>query len=582
MFGTSSTPSELDQKKLDSYNRSKFSDTLAALRLPLDVKHHFSRVTTARRASDTKQFYRYFDIPNIGNISAGFPHPSFFPYDGIETKIATPNRFSRIFSNEFSSSVSSSFENREDVTSQTIEDLPTVLQYGTAKGYSPLRSFLRQFTHEYIIRDIPYHGGPDIIISCGNTDGFSQVLQLLTNTWSESHNDVTEREGVLCEEFTYIHAIQAAEPRGLQMVPVAVDAEGLLSIGPGGLDDILANWDEAKGKRPHLLYTIPTGQNPTGTVPSINRRKELYAICSKYDVMIIEDDPCWHLSYPSAACLEARARGIPFTTEREEGSSLKPSGFPCIDSIRPSYLSIDVEGRVIRLDSFSKSIAPGCRLGWITAQPAIIKSLFYVIEASTAQASGFAQAMVAQLLMGSQHNAKSEFVQASEKEQNSFTNWKFDNWLGWLEGVQKRYEARMNCMCSILEEGRHFQVTHDSPTQLFTFSWPRGGMSVWIRMNFHLHPLAGEFSGRALAHAMWMFMLQKPQRVLVTPGEMFSLTDTIRDERGWKYFRLCFAPVTEEEIEVTSRRFVLGVQAFWAISSRAEVEEIEGVDPFDE
>ncbi|KAK6532035.1 hypothetical protein TWF694_003198 [Orbilia ellipsospora] len=537
----------------------------------------------ARKPSDTKQFYQYFDIPNIGNLSAGFPHPSFFPYDHIETKIAKPDRFRKVPSDECMPNVPSYLENGEvDRLSQSIGDLSTVLQYGTAQGYSPLRSFLRQFTHEYIVRDIPYLDGPDIIISCGNTDGFSQVLQLLTNTWSEGLDDVSEREGILCEEFSYTHAIQAAEPRGLQMVPVSVDADGLVCIGPGGLEEVLAAWDTTKGKRPHLLYTIPTGQNPTGTVASMKRRKEIYAICSRYDIIIIEDDPCWHLNYPSAPRLEASARGIPYSTKRQENSFPKSSGIPYIDGMEPSYLGLDVDGRVIRLDTFSKSIAPGCRLGWITAQPAVTQSLFYITEASTAQASGFVQAMVAQLLMGSQHAAKSEFAQKSQEEQDTFTNWDFENWLRWLEGVRGRYESRMNRMCAILEEGRHIQVTHDSPTQLFTFSWPRGGMSVWIRMNFHLHPLAGEFSGPALAHAMWRFMLQKPQRVLVTPGGMFSPTDKIRDERGWKYFRLCFAPVTEEELENTSRRFVLGVQAFWAINSRVEVEEIERVDPFED
>lgn len=53
-----------------------------------------------------------------------------------------------------------------------------------------------------------------------------------------------------------MNAIQACRPRGLNVVPVKMDLEGMLPTGPGGLEDVLANWDESKGKRPHLMYTV--------------------------------------------------------------------------------------------------------------------------------------------------------------------------------------------------------------------------------------------------------------------------------------------------------------------------------------
>jgi hypothetical protein len=58
-------------------------------------------------------------------------------------------------------------------------------------------------------------------------------------------------------------ALQAAIPRGVQVVPVKVDLEGMLPGGPGGLEDVLENWDESKGKRPHLLYTITCAPLPS-------------------------------------------------------------------------------------------------------------------------------------------------------------------------------------------------------------------------------------------------------------------------------------------------------------------------------
>lgn len=64
------------------------------------------------------------------------------------------------------------------------------------------------------------------------------------------------KEGLLCEEFAYMNAIQTAKPRGLNVVPVAIDDEGMLAHGKGGLHDVLSSWDKNKGKRPHMLYTV--------------------------------------------------------------------------------------------------------------------------------------------------------------------------------------------------------------------------------------------------------------------------------------------------------------------------------------
>ena len=135
-------------------------------------------------------------------------------------------------------------------------DLKSALQYGTAQGYPPLYSFLRQFTRENLHPNVPYEGGPEIILTCGATDGFSKALEALSNPWTEDRDWPRDREGLLVEEFAYMNAVQAARPRGLNIVPVAIDGEGMMASGKGGLEDVLANWDERKGKRPHLIYTV--------------------------------------------------------------------------------------------------------------------------------------------------------------------------------------------------------------------------------------------------------------------------------------------------------------------------------------
>lgn len=135
-------------------------------------------------------------------------------------------------------------------------DVATALQYGTAEGYPPLRSFVRQFTREHLHPNVPYLGGPEVILSCGSTDGFSKTLELLTNPWNPAKNDIRDRQGMLCEVFVYSQVLTQALPRGVQVAPVEMDNVGMIAYGPGGLDELLSGWDEANGRRPHFMYTV--------------------------------------------------------------------------------------------------------------------------------------------------------------------------------------------------------------------------------------------------------------------------------------------------------------------------------------
>ena len=135
-------------------------------------------------------------------------------------------------------------------------DLASALQYGTAQGYPPLYSFLRQFTRENMHPNVPYAGGPEIILTVGSTDGFAKTLECFSNIWDEERDWIRERPGIVCEEFAYMNAIQAARPRGLNVTPIKIDDEGMCAYGPGGLEDVMEHWDFNKGRRPHLMYTV--------------------------------------------------------------------------------------------------------------------------------------------------------------------------------------------------------------------------------------------------------------------------------------------------------------------------------------
>lgn len=583
-----------------------------------DMSHHFSDLAKARVPSKMKEYYKYFLIPGIGNLAGGLPNARFFPFDTLEAQAAKPERWTPTPNNRPTGADSmttqmakttisvKTTDNVRAIASHIVVphhdsqvdpskkiDLTTALQYGQANGYPALLSFIRQFTRECLHPNVPYAGGPEVIFTVGSTDGMSKTLDLFTNIWVEGKNPMSERPGMLTETFMYASVLSQAQPRGVQIVPVELDGEGMKAAGPGGLEHVLANWDDSKGKRPHLLYTVTMGHNPTGGVLSLERRKALYAVCSKYDVIIVEDDPYWYLQYPSAEFEEAKARKQPIPEAKVANTLPNKSGYPFLDSLVPSFLNIDVDGRVVRLDTFSKTVAPGCRLGWITASPPIIERFFRTNEATTQQPSGFVQAMVAEIIIGRQHEAFAKFQNLPAKDRATFSGWNSNGWVRWLRGLKGEYERRMNRMCSILEEGS-YQLKQSTPmrpgdadwgviskTKLYDFDWPRGGMFLWIHMRFEMHPLwkaAGSkgnvINGTALSTALMVYLTQKPYLVLVAPGMMFSTTDQIRADKGWAYFRMCFAAETEENIDACSQRFSQAVQKFWRIK---KVEELEAI-----
>ncbi|KAL9620264.1 MAG: hypothetical protein Q9160_005163 [Pyrenula sp. 1 TL-2023] len=564
-----------------------------------------------------KSFYRYFLIPGIENLAGGLPNPSYFPYDTFEAKTAVPDRFKptpnqpidplpaeqKLKDVHLSDGLSASriLVPHDSTAANPLKkiDLNTALQYGTAQGYPPLYTFIRQFTRKHLYPDFQYKDGPEVILTCGSTDGFSKAIEVFTNAWDEQKDWIREKEGLLCEEFAYGNALQAAKPRGLNIVPVKIDDEGMLAKGKGGLEDVLIHWDFNKGKRPHMMYTVTMGQNPTSGLLSIPRRKEIYALCQKYDIIIVEDDPYWYLQYPSANALSTQHHGKPISPNypgigHNYNAGRTTSGYEFLDSLVPSYISMDVDGRVIRLDTFSKTVAPGCRLGWITAQPRVVERILRVTETSTQQPSGFVQSMIAELIIGPQ--SSSDGGKGGAKDGSG---WDVGGWVRWLEGLRGNYERRMQTMSSILEEGKYAishsardtiassptntdsldsdseePFLHISKTPMYSFTYPMAGMFLWLHLHLSTHPLSHALPLPRLSHAFWVLLTRPPYLSLISPGTVFAPTETIAQEQGWQYFRLCFAAIDEEKLAEKTRSVVSAARAFWEMRNVEEIEEI--------
>lgn len=258
-----------------------------------------------------------------------------------------------------------------------------------------------------------------------------------TASWDAALRIFCEKgDYILMEEYTFSSALETALPHGIKAVGVKMDEEGLL---PESLDEILTNWDEkARGaRRPHLLYTVPSGQNPTGATQSLERRKAVYKVAQKHDVYIVEDEPYYFLQMQPYTGADGPEVPPPATHE------------DFLKALIPSFLSLDVDGRVLRFESFSKVIAPGSRVGWIVASEQVVERFVRHFETSTQNPSGISQIVLFKLL----------------EEQ-----WGHGGYLDWLIDLRMQYTKRRNAMLNACEQYL--------PKEIASWIAPAAGMFV--------------------------------------------------------------------------------------------------------
>jgi len=178
------------------------------------------------------------------NSLTGLPNASYFPFDTLEAEVARPSRWD-----------ASPDEYHPDAEESSLVVVPKATK--NSGGYPPLLSWVRRFMLDVLAPNVPYEPGPDVILSCGSTDGVFKLVDLLYDSWLPERGDpVSERPGLLTELFVFNNVLPVVEPHGIQIVTVEIDGEGILAKGPGSLEDVLRNWDPARGKRPHVLYTV--------------------------------------------------------------------------------------------------------------------------------------------------------------------------------------------------------------------------------------------------------------------------------------------------------------------------------------
>ena len=207
-----------------------------------------------------------------------------------------------------------------------------MLQYASTEGYEPLRAKIAarlQTTGMQVDAD-------DIMMTQGAQQGIDLVARLMLDPG----------DGLVVEAPTYLGALAAFNAYQPTYYEVPMQADGM---------DINALQRILMSRKVKFIYTVPDFQNPTGVVMSLAKRQAIIRLANQYDVMILEDNPYRDLRYTGKAL--------------------------------PTIKSLDTEGRVIYLGSFSKILSPSLRMGWLVAAPNLLKELLALKGGSDLESS---------------------------------------------------------------------------------------------------------------------------------------------------------------------------------------------------
>lgn len=479
-----------------------------------DFSYLYSDETKARKPSPLKTCIHLFQDPNIIFLGGGLPLSDYFPWDNLVVDSPLPP-FAKGIGAPLTGTKEDSLKvsiKKQDQSNGTIP-LARGLQYGFTNGQPELIKFLKE--HNTIIHDMKYADW-DVIATTGNTNAWESTLRIFCNK-----GDV-----ILAEAHSFSSSLASAEAQGVIVFPLPIDQNGII---PEKLEAIMDNWNPEAAK-PKLLYTIPTGQNPTGTSLADDRKEKIYRIAQKHDFIIVEDEPYYFLQME------------PYIRDPKERTAKKLTHEEFLKSLAKTFLSIDTEGRVIRLDSFSKVLAPATRLGWITASESILQSYVYLHEMTIQAASGFTQALVA----------------------GTLNSWGQDGYLDWLLGLRHEYTLKRDNAIDALHK-------YLPKTDAFVVNPPIAGMFFTVDIDASAHP---EFKAKydsdpaQVEHAIYEKVISSG--VLVVPGSWFKtegetvppqpVESKMTGNRNEIFFRGTYAAVSPEKLTEGLKRLSIALK----------------------
>ena len=258
------------------------------------MEYSFSDRVQALKPSAIREIFKYAADPEVVSLSAGNPSPEAFPIEEIK-----------------------------EISSRLLEENPIgVLQYSVTEGYPQLRETLKKYmkSHHNVGRDFD-----DILI----TTGAQQIMDLATKSL------VNEGDVVITDAPSFIGSLNTFRSYNAKLVGVKIDDDGM------NMEELEKALKTHKNAR--FIYTIPNFQNPSGITMSLEKRKKMYELAKKYNVLILEDNPYGDLRYSGEY-------------------------IPCIKSF-------DDEGIVLYAGSMSKVISPGIRVAYVIAPKPIFQKM---------------------------------------------------------------------------------------------------------------------------------------------------------------------------------------------------------------
>jgi len=343
------------------------------------------------------------------------------------------------------------------------------LQYGASEGYEPLREMIARHTARYGVKAKP----ENVLITSGSQQALDLIGKLMINSGDR----------VLVEAPTYLGALQAFNVYSAEYVSVPSDNDGMQT----------KHLEASLRLGPKFMYVLPNFQNPGGTTMADDRRHELVMLADRYGVPIIEDDPYGQLRY--------------------EGEHLAPLIMLDRENLRrDSGYSI---GNVIYLSTFSKTLAPGLRLGWIVAPPDVIAKLVQLKQGADLHTSTFVQMVAYEV-------ARDNFLDQH------------------IKVIRRVYRERRDVMLEALEK--------EFPSEV-TWTRPQGGLFLWVSLPEGMD-----------CHQLFETALR--ENVAFVPGDSFYAPGGHAEE-GRRHFRLNFSNAQPEMIREGIRRLGVAIRNQW-------------------
>lgn len=343
------------------------------------------------------------------------------------------------------------------------ENARVALQYGPTEGYQPLREMISQNLNRYGIPASP----ENVLITSGSQQALDLIAKLLIN----------RGDRILTEAPTYLGALQAFNVFGARYVTVPIDHDGIRT-------DLL---EEALRSGPKFMYLLPNFQNPGGVTMSLIRRKEIVELSNRYGVPIIEDDPYGQLRF--------------------EGEHNPP--LVLLDRVNmhsdPTYQL----GNIIYLSTFSKTLAPGLRLGWIVAPPDVIGKLVQLKQSADLHTSTFNQVVAYEV-------ARDGFIDEH------------------VRTIRRVYKERRDVMLQAMDEFFPKEVE---------WTRPQGGLFLWVTLPEGMD-------------CDCLFKAAVDQNVAFVPGYCFFPEEA----DGYRNFRLNFSASNPEQICEGIRRLSVAIK----------------------